>query len=57
MDQCSNRQAIPPAITISLTNQPAHDLGPGLQVLRHTVLTSQQLRTIIANQATTVGPH
>lgn len=33
MDQCSKWHAIPPAITINLTNQPAHDLGLELEVL------------------------
>jgi len=57
MDQCSNRHAIPPAITINPSNQPAHDLVLGLEAQQQTVLTSQRLGTIITNQTTTVESH
>jgi hypothetical protein len=57
MDQCSNRHAIPPAVTINPSNQPAHDLVLGLKTPQQTVLTSQRLRTIIINQTTTVESH
>lgn len=46
MVQCS-RHVIPPAITANLTNQPAHDLGVGLNAQRQRVLTDQRLGTIL----------
>lgn len=51
MDQCSIRHAIPPAITINPTNQPAHDLGLELEVPLHEVLTSQRLTTTLTDNS------
>jgi hypothetical protein len=57
MDQCS-RHVIPPAIQVDLTNQQAHDLAVGLDVLCRKVLTCQRLGTISPhNRSEVVDPH
>lgn len=56
MVQCS-KHVIPPAITVHLTNRPAHDLGVGLNAQRLLVLTGQRLETSLAHSARPVDPH
>jgi hypothetical protein len=56
MVQCS-RHAIPPAIDGLLTDQPAHDLGLGLNVQARRVLTGQRLGTILTPKSEMVDPH
>ena len=56
MVQCS-KHVIPPAITVHLTNRPAHDLVLGLNAQRRLVLTGQRLGTSLTDSATLVDPH
>ena len=48
MVQCS-RHAIPPAITVNLTDRRAHDLDVGLDDQVPSVLTRRRLGTILAH--------
>jgi hypothetical protein len=50
MVQCS-KHVIPPAITIGLTDRPAHDLGLELNAQGPTVLTDQRLGTILTDSS------
>jgi hypothetical protein len=50
MVQCS-RHVIPPAVKVDLTDQPAHDLGVGLEALRAIVLTAWRLGTILTRKS------
>lgn len=57
MVQCS-QHVIPPAITVDLTDRPAHDLGVELHAQRTEVLTGQRLGTILTDHSVrTVNPH
>jgi hypothetical protein len=57
MVQCS-RHVIPPAITVDLTDRPAHDPVLRLRALRSAVLTGRRLGTILTRHATEmVDPH
>jgi hypothetical protein len=56
MVQCS-KHVIPPAITIDLTNRPAHDLDLGLHVQRRAVLTGRRLGTSLTPKAEPVESH
>ena len=57
MVQCS-RHVIPPAITVDLTNQPAHDLDLELNAQLGIVLTGQWLGTILPAPANRmIDPH
>jgi hypothetical protein len=57
MVQCS-RHVIPPAVEADLTDQQAHDLGLGLEVLRAVVLTHRRLGTILTPSSDeVVDPH
>ena len=47
-----------PGIKADLSDRPAHDLGLGLSVLRHVVLTGQRLGTILTRStAEVIDPH
>jgi hypothetical protein len=48
MVQCS-QHVIPPAITIDLTDRPAHDLVIGLNARARGVLTGRRLGTILTD--------
>jgi hypothetical protein len=56
MVQCS-KHVIPPAVQVDLTDQQAHDLDVGLNVLAPTVLTHQRLGTILTPKGQTVEAH
>jgi hypothetical protein len=56
MVQCS-KHVIPPAITVHLTNRPAHDLAVGLNAQRLLMLTDQRLGTSLTDSVPLVDPH
>jgi hypothetical protein len=57
MVQCS-QHVIPPAITVILTDRPAHDLDLELNAQARTVLTGQRLGTILpAGDGPMIDPH